>query len=434
MVLEKAKKVFFVGIGGIGISAIARMFLLEGREVFGIDISNSIVTDELTKHGAKISIVSPGKQSEFNIPNDIDLVVYTIAIEKADPEFFQKMKELNKPMKSYPEMLELISRDKFTIAISGTHGKTTTTAMIAKIMIDAGLDPTVIVGSLLKDSKSNFIAGKSKFFVVEACEYRRSFLNIHPTIAVVINIDEDHLDYYSGIDDIKNAFRDFIKRIPSSGYVVTDTTLPHISDVVVGAGVKVASPSEESDSFKLKIPGKHNRTNALLALAVSNILGINKKEAVKSLENFQGTWRRFEHKGVTKNGALVIDDYGHHPVEIKATIIGAREAYPGKKIKVIFQPHLYSRTKAHLETFAESLALADSIHVADIYPAREPFDKTISSKDIVDLLQKINTNSFYEPDFDKIADKVGRLTGPGDLIITMGAGETDKIAEALILN
>ena len=216
--LHDVKKPFLLGIGGIGISAIARMFLAEGKEVFGSDSSDSEIIAELRKVGAKIEI----GQSVDLVPRGVDLIIYTVAIEVAEPKLIHTLKKGNVPVRSYPEILNIISKDKFTIAVSGTHGKTTTTAMIAQIMIDAEMDPTVIVGSLLKDSKSNFVAGKSKYLVVEACEYRKSFLNINPTVAVITNIDNDHLDYYKDVGDIARAFGEFVSLIPKNGVVVAD--------------------------------------------------------------------------------------------------------------------------------------------------------------------------------------------------------------------
>jgi len=424
-----AQKVFFVGIGGIGISAIARMFLLEGRKVSGSDIGKSEVIDELRAAGAEITI----GQSADLVPKDTDLIVYTIAIEKADPALFDRLKGLGISMLSYPETLEVISRDRYTIAISGTHGKTTTTAMVAKILIDAGLDPTVIVGSLLKDTRSNFIAGKSKYFVVEACEYRRSFLNIHPTIAVITNIDDDHLDYYKDLADIATAFKEFVSKVPREGLVVCDPQSPYVKDVIAASsGAVIDYTSVPTEDLRLKVPGKHNLKNAQAALSVAQVLGISLNEAKKSLEAFAGTWRRFEHKGEMKSGSVVYDDYGHHPTEISATIQGAREAFPGKKITVVFQPHLFSRTKQHLGHFAESLARADRIILADIYPAREPFDPSVSSRDIVERIKKINPNALYLPKFGDIVSELAGSSSHEDVVITMGAGETNRIAEMLI--
>jgi len=264
--LSKIKNVHFIGIGGIGISAIARMMLHDGKNVTGQDMQDGEVVQELKKVGADITI----GQSYENIPKDTDLIVYTIAIDTYDPELAKKIKEQTKiPVRSYPQMLDIISRDKYTIAVSGTHGKTTTTAMIAQILCDAGNDPTVIVGSLLIGSRSNFIAGKSKYLVVEACEYRRSFLNINPKILVITNIDADHLDYYKDIEDIKSAFRELAFKVPADGFIVCSLDDENISDVVKDVKAKVVNYEDYfNKDQKLKIPGVHNKKDAAAASAV----------------------------------------------------------------------------------------------------------------------------------------------------------------------
>lgn len=421
---SKIKTVHFIGIGGIGISAIARMFLLEGKKVSGSDVEKSQVTAELEKPGALISI---GQKAE-NIPADAELVIYTIAVTKENPEFAEAKKR-GLAMLSYPEVLGQISKEKFTIAVSGTHGKTTTTAMVAKIMIDVGLDPTVIVGSFLMDGKggpktsetgvrprrTNFIAGKSRYLVVEACEYRRSFLNLHPKILVITNIDADHLDYYKDLDDIKSAFAELTARLPADGVLINDFS-----------GVSLP------EGFKLKVPGFHNLSNAKAALAVAKTLQISEERALKSLAEFQGTWRRFEYRGEAENGALVYDDYGHHPTEIAATLQGTRELFPTRKIVVIFQPHLYSRTKQHLERFGSAFREANSIILLPIYPARERDPGDISSQMVVDEIQKNGKDAYLVNNFDEAAKLAKELSTDGDIILTLGAGETNKVADLLV--
>ena len=301
--LNKIKHVHFIGIGGIGISAIARMMLHDGKIVTGQDMQDGEVVQELRKVGAEIVI----GQSYENISKDVDLIVYTIAIDNYDPELALRIKNQTKiPVRSYPQMLDILSRDKYTIAVSGTHGKTTTTAMIAQILRDTKNDPTVIVGSLLvgdgstssPQGKSNFIAGKSKYFVVEACEYRRSFLNINPKILIITNIEEDHLDYYKDIEDIKNAFHELCMKVPTDGFVVCNPEDKNISEVIKNINAKVVNYHDFFyENLKLKIPGVHNKKDAAAAMAVSNILEINKDESVKAVSQFPGTWRRFEYKG-----------------------------------------------------------------------------------------------------------------------------------------
>ena len=436
--LSKIKKTHFVGIGGIGVSAIARMMLAEGKIVSGSDTSDSGIINELRKLGAKIFL----GHSADNVADDVDLLAYTPALTADNPEL-KKAVELGIPTLSYPEMLGLISKDKYTIAISGAHGKTTTTAMIAKILIDAGLDPTVIVGSLLKDSNppalgaaarqgSNFVAGKSKYFVVEACEYKKSFLNLNPKIIVITNIDNDHLDYYGNLENIKKAFGEFASKLPEEGYLVCDPNDENLKEIIKNTNGKIIDYTKVKNNFNLKIQGEHNIKNAQAAMAAAEILGVDSEKAGNSLESFEGTWRRFEFKGETKNGILVYDDYGHHPTEIKATLKGARELYPKNKIIAVFQPHLYRRTKVLLNDFGKSFDDADEIILADIYAAREPKGESINSKMLAEEITKNGGKARYMESFDKIIGFLIENAKRGDVIITMGAGDIYKIGENLL--
>lgn len=457
---DNVKKVYFIGIGGIGMSAVARMFSLAHKEIFGSDLSVSEITSELQKRGAQIFIGAPEKNRE--LPEGIDLVIYTVAIPDDHPELLAaRAKHI--PAISYPESLAIISKDKFTIAVAGTHGKTTTTGMIAQILIEAGLDPTVIIGSLLRGhdgEKSNFIAGKSKYFVVEACEYKRSFLNLKPDIAVVTNIDEDHLDYYKDLQGIQQGFGEFLGLLKNGGVVVTDSTDEKVKPVLdpaqaahfasgnvrvvdynTNAGMDPASASSVAEKIILKIPGKHNIQNAKAALAVARELGIPEEKALTALANFSGTWRRFEDKGETKNGVLVYDDYAHHPSEIAATLQAAREKFSqfnveksqqeGRRLVVAFQPHLYSRTKEHFEEFADAFALADEVLLLPIYAAREAVDPSVSSEL---LAQKIPQNKAkYVENFAAVAEYVKKNLKKGDIFFTMGAGDITKLSD-IVLN
>ncbi|MCC2631163.1 MAG: murC [Candidatus Paceibacter sp.] len=427
----KFKKVHFIGIGGIGISAIARMMMLEGKKVSGSDRDESNITHELRKLGAEIFI----GQDAHNIDAKTDLVIYTVAIPDDNPELM-KAKELGVTTISYPQALGAISEQKYTIAVSGAHGKTTTTAMIAKVLIDAELDPTVVVGSLLKDYESNFVAGKGKYLVAEACEYKRSFLNLAPKILVITNIDDDHLDYYKDIEDIKSAFIEMVEKIPEDGFLVCDLEQPHVVDVARKAKCTVIDYELFADmNLELKIPGDHNLANAAAALAVADILEINRKKAEESLQNFSGTWRRFEFKGKTKTGALVYDDYGHHPTEVKATLRGVRQMFPDRRVTVIFQPHLFSRTKQHLHEFAKAFVDADNVILAPIYPAREPFDETISSDMVALEIVKNGGIANAFPSLDAVELHAKKELGSDkDVLITMGAGDIYKIGEKLVAN
>ena len=431
--LVKINKVHFIGIGGIGISAIARMMMLEGKEVSGSDRGASIVTAELAKLGAKIYL----EQKAENIPNDVELVVYTIAIPEDNPEFI-RAKELGVPMLTYPQILGLVSASKYTVAVSGTHGKTTTTAMLAKIFIDAKLDPTVVVGSMLIDQKSNFIAGAGKYFITEACEYKRSFLNLNPQAVVITNIDTDHLDYYKDLADIQSAFVSLVEKIPADGYLVCDKNDPVLVPVLIAAKCQILDyPNSlgcQAPKLELKQSGEHVKKDALAALTISKALGISEESILKSLSEFSGTWRRFEFKGTMKNGALVYDDYAHHPTEIKATLSGVKEMAKGKKSVVVFQPHLFSRTKLLLEDFSNSFVDADTIIITDIYAAREIDDGSIKSQDLVALIKAKGKDVVYASNFAEVGKIIQEKTDPGDVVVTMGAGDIFKVGEKLITN
>lgn len=436
--LNTIKNVHFVGIGGIGISAVARMMLHEGKNVTGQDMQEGEIVAELKKLGIPIKI----GQSYENIPADTDLIVYTIAIDTYDPELASKIKLGNIPIRSYPEMLGIISRDKYTIAVSGTHGKTTTTAMIAKILGDSGNDPTMIVGSLVKNpdgSRSNFLAGKSKYLIVEACEYRRSFLNINPKILVITNIDADHLDYYKDIEDIKNAFHEMAMKVPSDGFVICNPDDTNVADVIKGINARIINWQEYFDTdLKLKVPGIHNKKDAAAASAAAALLGISKPDAEKYLAEFAGTWKRFEFRGKLSNRTLLYDDYAHHPTEIMATLEGFRELYPKSdnwKITVVFQPHLFSRTKLLLNDFAKSFTDADEVLILPIYYAREVDDGTISSEILVEEINQHshNAKSFlnFEALENNLAVELLKMTEK-DVIVTMGAGEASKVGDYLL--
>jgi UDP-N-acetylmuramate--alanine ligase len=354
-------------------------------------------------------------------------------------------------MLTYAQTLNEISKSKYTIAVAGTHGKTTTTAMIAKILIDAGLDPIVIVGSLIKDKNgesTNFIAGKSDYFVVEACEYERSFLNIEAKIAVINNIDADHLDYYGDLDGVISGFREFAQKVPTAGFIVCDPTDEKVSKALNGVKGKIIDRKDfYSKSIKLIVPGEHNRLNAATAIAVAKLLGVETDKALKLLETFSGAWRRFEYKGKTKEGVLVYDDYAHNPQKVQAALQGSREMYPDKRIVVVFQPHLFSRTKLLLNEFATSFNDADEIILAPIFPAREVFDPTISSEILAEEIKKAQKLSFSLngvpnhskdvsvlsfSDFASIITYLKSTLKPNDVLITMGAGEQYKIGESLL--
>lgn len=407
--LSKIKKIFFIGIGGIGISALAKMALARGIKVSGVnDEESSKTLKSLREAGAQIFYEADLSAEAFA---EADLYVYSDAWIYRGPQILQKAKETGKPVMSYFEALGQFAKEYKVIAISGTHGKTTTTAMVAEILLAAGLDPTVVVGSFVKKFNSNFRKGEGEYLVVEADEYNKHFLNFHPFIAVVTNIESDHLDYYKDLKDIENAFSEFISQSENK---VLDYTR-YLEKVP-----------------KLSVPGIHNRMNAAAALSVADILNINEEVSKKALANFSGTWRRLEKRAETKRGTIVYDDYAHHPTEIKASLEALRELYPKgeKKITVLFQPHLYSRTKALFKDFAKSFEETDQVLLLPIYFAREDKDESVSSEKLAQAIIEEGKNARAFSDF-KLAEKaVTDLNlGENDVFVTMGAGEAYKVAD-----
>ncbi len=429
MHLRQAKHIHFLGIGGIGVSALAYWFKHEGRNVSGQDTSSSPVTDELKAHGIAVTI----GQKIFSIPKDADAVIYSVAISEFKPEFIEEVRRKGIPVFSYPEALGLLSKDKHTIAIAGTHGKTTTTAMVAKIFIDAGLKPTVIVGSLFKGSKKNFIAGTSDYLIVEADDYRRAFLHLEPTILIITNIGLDHLDYYQDLADIESAFAELAAKAPKNGYVITSTK---VRSSLGALSAKTIDYTDFLDTnLALKLPGKHNRENAAAAAAAAHVAGIVPRSAQRSLKNFSGTWRRFDFKGKTKNGALVYDDYAHNPEKVRAAIAGFREKHPRARLVVVFQPHLYSRTKTLLKEFSESFAGADEIVITPIFAAREKRDPSISGKKLAAAIkQHLPKGSVrYAPNLKNLETSLRSSLQNNDVLVTMGAGDIYHLAEKLVV-
>ena len=438
--LKKIKKVFFIGIGGIGISALAQMALSKGMEVSGVNDEEGKTVDSLREMG--IEVVS---KRHFDTLPEVDMYVYSDAWLYRGPEILQTAKDTGKPVLSYFEALGEFAKEYKVIAVSGTHGKTTTTAMVAEVLVDAGLDPTVVVGSFVKKFNSNFREGKSEYLVLEADEYNRHFLNFRPFVTVVTNIETDHLDYYKDIDDIKNAFGQLV--LQTSNVVVhngNDTNISILARKYKGRVLDYGKFLEKVP--KLSVPGVHNRMNAACALAVADILKIPEEVAKKSLSDFSGTWRRLEKRGVTESGVIVYDDYAHHPTEIRASLQGLRELYPppsskipasqSKKITVLFQPHLYSRTKALFDDFAKSFKDADRVLLLPIYFAREALDKSVSSEKLANAIYAFFLKEWKQFPVDAFLDLesaekfVSNLNlGNSDVFVTMGAGEAYKVAD-----
>ncbi len=404
--LNKIKKVFFVGIGGIGISALAKMALSKGMEVSGVNDDDGKTIEALKEEGIQVIFLQ-----DFKDLPEADLYIYSDAWLFRGPEILEKARRTAKPVLSYFEALGEFSKGYKVIAISGTHGKTTTTAMTAEVLIDAGLDPTVVVGSFVKKFGSNFRKGNSEYLVVEADEYNRHFLNFHPYLGAVTNIEADHLDCYKDLKDIQGAFDQFLSQSENQ---ITDYQ-KYLNQVP-----------------KLTVPGEHTRLNAALVLAISDKLGINDEIVKNSLANFAGTWRRLERRGVTSEGLIIYDDYAHHPTEIRASLQGLKELYPDKKITVVFQPHLYSRTKALFAEFSRCFSGAERVLILPIYFARENPDPTISSKILAEAVKEEGVDAEGFKDFESVEKVVGGLSlGSEDVLVTMGAGEAYKVADKI---
>lgn len=444
--------IHLIGIGGISMSAIAELLLHQGVKISGSDIENSNIIEKLKSHGAEVFI----GHSTSNIKNP-DLVVYTAAVHEDNPERVEASR-LNIPQIDRAEILgSIMSRYDTPVAISGSHGKTTTTSMLSIFLENSGFDPTILVGGELDEIGGNVKIGKSQYFITEACEYVESFLKFKPFIGVILNIDVDHLDYFQDLEHIKSSFKKFASLMPSNGFLIAcgddSNTMDITEDLacnVVTFGIenscdykaeniifnKLGYPSFEVfhsgaklGDFELKVRGIHNVYNTLASIAIAHILGMSNNQLVDSAKLYKGIHRRFEFKGNVK-GAEIYDDYAHHPVEIKATLSAAKKFAKGD-IWCIFQPHTYTRTRSLLEDFSTSFDLADHLIMADIYAAREIDDGTIHSKNIIELT-KHNIDSLYIQDFDEIAEYLYNSIKPKDIVITMGAGDIFKVADLLI--
>jgi UDP-N-acetylmuramate--alanine ligase len=426
--MKGIKKAYFIGIGGIGMSALAQLMQDAGVSVSGSDREASPVTELLQKKGVSVALV----QKAENVPNDADIVVYSEAVWEDNPER-ARARELGLKQMSYFTMLGEVSRTKKTIAVAGTHGKTTTTGMAAKILADAGGSPTAVVGSIVKDFGSNYLKGDSVCLVAEACEYKRDFLTLSPFVLVITNIEWDHTDYYPTLGELQKAFRELAEKVPADGAIVTNPSNTNIAPVIAGLSVKVIDYTKEP-AYDLRLPGEFNRMNARAAAAAARFVlaSITEDSIATSLSHFHGTWRRFEYKGKAKNGAEVYDDYAHHPTAIKSTLEQLRKKVPaGGKLYVAFHPHLYSRTRDLLPEFATAFKDADEVIIAPIYAAREPDDGVTSNKLLAEKISEAGTHARFGT-FDEIERILSTESTANDIIMTMGAGDIYKVADNLV--
>jgi UDP-N-acetylmuramate--alanine ligase len=420
------KSVYMVGVGGIGMSALAQYLKHSGHDVAGSDREESPTTHLLAGKGIIVTI----GHDQCNIPADAKLLIYSDSVSSGNAER-QRAREMGIPELSYFEALGIVSKDKRTIAVAGTHGKTTTTGMLAKILHSAGKEPTAIVGSIVRDFGSNFLPGNSDIFVVEACEYRDHLLKLSPQILVITNIELDHTDYFPDLEALQATFRKAVERVPESGVIVTNPSDPTIAAVLGNANAPILDYTMQSVPELPQI-GEFNAMNARAAKCAARALFPHLQEEYtdKALLQFKGSWRRFEYKGETPSGALVYDDYAHHPTAIRVTIEAARERFPDKRIIVAFHPHLYSRTKSFLPEFAEALAMADEAFVAPIYAAREEPDPSVSNHALAEAAQECGGKVAALDSFEGIRDRLLSY-GSDALLITMGAGDIYKVAEQI---
>lgn len=451
---SKPIHVHFIGIGGISMSGLAEILLEEGFTITGSDSKESPLTKKLESEGAHIFY---GQKAE-NITDGIDCVVYTAAISSANPELLEAASR-KIPMLTRAELLGQLMKNYDTpIAVSGTHGKTTTTSMISHILLAGDLDPTISVGGILKAIGGNIRVGRSETFITEACEYTNSFLHFFPKISVILNIEEDHMDFFKDLEDIRSSFRRFAQLLPADGTLVINGDIKDYEEICSGLSCRVitygSSPEFDyhaenvsynsqgfvsfdlirrngsRDHIDLSVTGDHNVSNALSAVAVAELLDIPMETVRKGLLSFTGTDRRFEYKGEF-NGVTVVDDYAHHPTEITATLQAAKH-HPHNCVWCVFQPHTYTRTKAFFHEFAEALSHADHLVLADIYAARETDTLGISSADLAEEAAKLGTDTHYFPSFAEIEDFLKQNCAPGDLLITMGAGDIVTVGEDLL--
>jgi UDP-N-acetylmuramate--alanine ligase len=451
-VFKRIQKIHFVGIGGVGMSGIAEVLLNQGYQITGSDLKLSPVTERLVSLGATIF---EGHRAESL--NSADVVVTSSAVRVDNPEVMEAHRR-QIPIIPRAEMLAELMRLKYGITVAGTHGKTTTTSMVATILQRAGMDPTVVVGGRLNSLGSNAKLGTGDLMVVEADESDRSFLMLSPTLAIVTNIDEDHMESYAGLDDLKAAFLQFVNKVPFYGAAIVcldegniQSIIPSIKRRIISYGfgsqadLHILNPTykglqsqfqlryrgEMLGQFQLNIPGKHNILNAAAAAAVGLDLGLSPTQIRTALESFSGADRRFQIKGHSE-GILFVDDYAHHPTEIKATLEAARNL-GDHRIVVIFQPHRYSRTRYCFEDFARSFYQADVLILSAIYPAGEEPIEGISSEKLAEAIERYGHKNVRSiADLNEIASVVEAEMAAGDLVVTMGAGNVWRVGEQLL--
>lgn len=449
--LKKNAVIHFIGIGGISMSGLAHVALSKGYKVTGSDRMKSDITARLEAEGA---VVFEGHDAK-NV-GDADLVVHTAAVKDDNPEMIAARERGIRLIDRAEFLGALMKEYHHAVGVAGTHGKTTTTSMLAHALIGAGVDPTISIGGELDLIGGNIHCGTSDLFVTESCEYTNSFLKFFPTIALITNIEEDHLDFFTGIEMIRDSFRQFAELTRGVGNVVaygedeniklalkdsdldiitygmSDSNDYYAKNVVYHAGYPsfdVYKKGEKLCSVSLNVPGDHNILNALAAIAVCELCGVDAAAAAKGLETFKGTHRRFEKKGFV-NGAVVIDDYAHHPTEIRATLKAAK-AFPHKRIICVFQPHTYSRTRTLWDEFLTAFDDTDELIITHIYAAREKPDGVTTAEGLAKAIAERGKNVKYMDDFGEIEEYIKKDAQEGDIVFTMGAGDVTNIGSAV---
>ncbi len=449
------KRVHFIGIGGCGMAGLARMLLDRGAIVSGSEPNPNTQSMGLSEAGARISRDQLGSL----LTREHDLVVRTAAVKDDNPEYRAAMAMGHRPVK-YAKLLGQVMAERLGVAVAGTHGKSTTTAMLAWALLGCGMDPSFVVGGHVEQLGGSSRSGAGKVFVAEACEFDRSFHNLHPRVAIVTNIEEDHLDCYKDIDDIVESFRTFAGLVPAGGRIISNAKDANCRRALAGsaASVEWCGLEEGCDwsarttgidagcyraevrhkgavvgELRLKVAGQHNLINALMALAACEAVGADLARALAALGDFAGVARRMTEMGRC-NGAIVIDDYGHHPTEIRATLKAARERYEPKRLFCVFQPHQHSRTRFFLDDFAESLSHADQTIVPDIYFVRDSEAErlSVSATDLVDRISRRGRIAYHIPSFADIARHLRKESREGDLIVILGAGNVWEIGRDLV--
>jgi len=468
--LSKIKKIYFIGIKGSGVIAVVEILHSRGVEITGSDTAEKFFTDKILK-GLGIKYFE--KFSEDNIPSDADLIIYSTAYNENNNVEIKKARELGLPMVSYPEMLAYLFNQKYGLAVCGTHGKTTTSAWLAHVLKEAGADPVAVIGSKVANWGGNALAGSGEYFVAETDEYQNKLDLYFPKGVILTNCDFDHPDFFKTFDDYKKVFKDFVGKIPKTGFLVVwgdsvDTLevaenakcefisygFGEENDITItnwelnanrqksenedGNESEIATQSfqlfhdkKDLGKFETRLIGRHNILNAAAVVAVSEKLNLDMEKVRDAIKNFKGTSRRFEYIG-KRNGAMLFDDYGHHPEELKATLRAARENYPGKNIWAVFHPHTFTRTKALLSEFAQSFDDADKVIVLDIYGSARETQGGVHSKDLVSLINKFNRDrAEYIPTIGEAVEYLKDNISEKDLVIAIGAGNVWEVAEKL---